>query len=72
MKRQVMLWLAALKAGKIDYFLASTEVAGSLLGADDGLRALAKPVRVLDIGAMFAKDAHGEALRAQWTNTSGG
>ena len=55
----------ALKAGKIDYFLASTEVAGSLMAQDSELTALSEPVRVLDIGAVFAKDAHGEALRAQ-------
>ena len=55
----------ALKAGKIDYFLASTEVAGSLMAQDSELTALSDPVRVLDIGAMFAKDAHGDALRAQ-------
>ena len=56
---------AALKSGKIDYFLASTEVAGSLMEADDALTALRTPVRVLDIGAMFAKDERGEALKAQ-------
>ncbi len=55
----------ALKADKIDYFLASTEVAGSLMAQDSELTALSDPVRVLDIGAMFAKDAHGDALRAQ-------
>ena len=57
--------VAALKADKIDCFLASAEVAGSLIEADDALRTLAAPVKVLDIGAMFAKDEHGEALKAQ-------
>ena len=55
----------ALKTGKIDCFLASTEVAGSLMAQDSELTALSEPVRVLDIGAMFAKDTHGDALRAQ-------
>ena len=57
--------VAALKANRIDYFLASTEVAASLTAADDAVVALAEPVRVLDIGAMFARDAHGDKLRAQ-------
>ncbi len=57
--------VAALKSNKIDYFLASTEVAGSLTAADDAVVALTEPVRVLEIGAMFAKDAHGDSLRAQ-------
>ena len=57
--------VAALKTDKIDYFLASTEVAGSLMQADSGLAALKEPIRVLDIGAMFAKTEKGEALRAQ-------
>ena len=55
----------AMKSDKIDYFLASTEVAGSLMAQDSELTVLSKPVRVLDIGAMFAKDAQGDALRAQ-------
>jgi hypothetical protein len=54
-----------MKSDKIDYFLASTEVAGSLMAQDSELTVLSKPVRVLDIGAMFAKDAQGDALRAQ-------
>jgi len=57
--------VAALKANRIDYFLASTEVADSLTAEDGAVAALKQPVKVLDIGAMFAKDAHGDALRAQ-------
>ena len=55
----------ALKADKIDYFLASSEVAAHLLEADPELTALAEPVRQLDIGAMFAKTDAGEKLKAQ-------
>ena len=55
----------ALKADKIDYFLASSEVAAHLLEADPELTALAEPVRQLDIGAMFAKTDEGEKLKAQ-------
>ena len=47
--------LAALKSDKIDYFLASTEVSAHLTEADDGVVALPEPIRILDIGAMFAK-----------------
>ena len=57
--------VAALKSDKIDYFLASAEVAGSLVEADDGLRVIPEPIRVLDIGAMFARDERGEQLKAQ-------
>ena len=57
--------VAALKAGRIDYFLASTEVAAHLTEADDAVTALRTPVRTLDIGAMFAKTGKGDALRAQ-------
>ncbi|MBQ8094943.1 MAG: transporter substrate-binding domain-containing protein [Clostridia bacterium] len=57
--------VAALKSDRIDYFLASTEVAGSLMAADNTLMALEQPVRILDIGAMFAKDEHGDVLKSQ-------
>lgn len=55
----------ALRTGKIDYFLASTEVAASLTEESDDLVALDEPVKALDIGAMFAKTAEGEKLKAQ-------
>lgn len=55
----------ALRTGKIDYFLASTEVAASLMDASDDIIALSKPVKALDIGAMFAKTPEGEKLKAQ-------
>ena len=55
----------ALKADKIDYFLASAEVAAHLTEADSQLTALELPVRVLDIGAMFARSRKGEALKRQ-------
>ena len=57
--------IAALKANKIDYFLASREVADLILEADDTVSVLADPIRVLDIGAMFAKTERGDMLRAQ-------
>lgn len=56
---------AALKADKIDCFLASAEVAAHLVEADGELAALDAPVRQLDIGAMFAKTPKGEALKSQ-------
>ena len=56
---------AALKADKIDCFLASSEVAAHLIEADGELAALDAPVRLLDIGAMFAKTPKGEALKGQ-------
>lgn len=55
----------ALRTGKIDYFLASTEVATSLMEESDQLVALDEPVKSLDIGAMFAKTPEGERLKAQ-------
>jgi len=55
----------ALRTGKIDYFLASTEVAASLMEGSDDLIALEEPVKALDIGAMFAKTPDGEKLKAQ-------
>ncbi len=55
----------ALKTEKIDYFLASTEVAAHLTEADDAVTALGRPVKTLDIGAMFAKNEKGDALRSQ-------
>jgi len=57
--------VAALKADKTDYFLAATEVAAHLTEADDAVTALEEPIRILDIGAMFAKSEKGDALRAQ-------
>ncbi|MDO4867638.1 MAG: ABC transporter permease subunit [Clostridia bacterium] len=56
---------AALKADKIDYFLASTEVASHLIEADPEIASLDEPVKILDIGAMFARTPEGEALKAQ-------
>ncbi|MBR2683845.1 MAG: ABC transporter permease subunit, partial [Atopobiaceae bacterium] len=55
----------ALRTGKIDYFLASTEVATSLMDSSNDLVALEEPVKYLDIGAMFAKNDKGERLKAQ-------
>lgn len=55
----------ALRTGKIDYFLASTEVAASLMEASDDLVALDEPVKALEIGAIFAKTERGEQLKAQ-------
>ena len=57
--------VAALKEDKIDFFLASTELAAHLMEADPDIAALKDPVRRLDIGAMFAKTAHGDALKAR-------
>ena len=56
---------AALKSRKIDFFLASTDVASSLMKEDDAILALRQPVQTLDIAAMFAKTDRGEALKAQ-------
>ena len=57
--------IAALKAGKIDYFLASTETASHITDAEQSVVALRDPVRILDIGAMFAKTSRGEKLKEQ-------
>ena len=56
----------ALRSDKIDYFLASAEVAAHLKESDAELASLETPVRMLDIGAMFAKTPKGEALKAQF------
>ena len=56
---------AALESDKIDYFLASTEVASHLMESDKEIAALKEPVKVLDIGAMFDKTEDGERLKAQ-------
>ena len=57
--------IAALKAGKIDYFLASSEITAHLLEDDDALTTVNVPVQTLDIGAMFAKTERGDQLRDQ-------
>ena len=55
----------ALKTKKIDFFLASTELASHLMEAEKEVMALSEPVRILDIGAMFAKSERGDRLKAQ-------
>ena len=55
----------ALKSGKIDYFLASTETASHIIEAEETLACLDEPVMVLDVGAMFAKTEKGRKLKAQ-------
>lgn len=55
----------ALKTNKIDFFLASTELAAHLMEAEKEVTALREPVRILDIGAMFAKSERGDMLKAQ-------
>ncbi|MBR1828162.1 MAG: ABC transporter permease subunit [Atopobiaceae bacterium] len=57
--------MEALNSEKIDYFLASTEVAGSLMESNPNIVALPDPVKSLDIGAMFAKTPKGAELKAQ-------
>lgn len=57
--------ITALKSGKIDYFLVSTEAVASLTEENDDLMVLEEPVQTLDIGAMFAKTEKGDVLRAQ-------
>ena len=57
--------VAALKADKIDFFLASAEAAAHLLKTENTLTAVKEPIRTLDIGAMFAKSDRGNQLRAQ-------
>ena len=56
---------AALETGKIDYFLASREVARSLTEENKALQTLQEPVQVLDIGAAFAKNERGDTLKKQ-------
>ena len=55
----------ALKAGKIDYFLAGTETASHIVEAEETLACLDEPVMTLDIGAMFTKTEKGAKLKAQ-------
>ena len=57
--------IEALKADKIDYFLASTETAGHIVDAEPGIMTLDEPVRILDIGAMFPKTEQGLLLQKQ-------
>ncbi|MBQ9009508.1 MAG: transporter substrate-binding domain-containing protein [Clostridia bacterium] len=57
--------IAGLIGDKIDFFLASTEVATHLIESESELTTLREPVRQLEIGAMFAKSKHGNALKAQ-------
>ena len=57
--------LEALRSDKIDYFLASTEVAGNLKESAQDIGTVSEPVKMLDIGAMFAKTEAGDKLKAQ-------
>ena len=57
--------IEALKADRIDYFLASTETAGHIVDAEPGIMTLDEPVRILDIGAMFPKTEQGLLLQKQ-------
>jgi len=57
--------LEALRSDKIDYFLASTEVAGNLMESAQDIGTVSEPVKLLDIGAMFAKTEAGSKLKAQ-------
>jgi len=57
--------LEALLTDKIDYFLASSETARSLVESSSEVVALSEPVKELDIGAMFAKTNEGKKLKDQ-------
>ncbi|MEE0027966.1 MAG: transporter substrate-binding domain-containing protein, partial [Atopobiaceae bacterium] len=57
--------LEALRTDKIDYFLASTEAAGSLMESATDIGTASEPIKQLDIGAMFAKTEAGDKLKAQ-------
>ena len=57
--------MEALSSEKIDYFLASSEVARSLVESNPSVVALDEPVKSLDIGAMFAKTSAGNDLKAE-------
>ena len=56
----------ALNTDKIDYFLATTETASSLLTEHPEFVSLAEPVEALQIGAMFAKTDEGRALKKEF------
>ena len=57
--------IEALQSDKIDFFLASTSIANHLVENNDNLEVIPQPLRLLDIGAMFAKTEKGDMLRAQ-------